>query len=82
MLIIFDLGVLIFLHFIIRKRSIPLRFLLIYAWHPLVIVEIAGSGHQDILGIFFLVGCLLFWQHRKLWPSAPIVRMPIPAWPR
>ena len=69
-LISLDLGVLVFLHFIIRKRSIHLRSLLIYAWHPLVIIEIAGSGHQDILGIFFLVGCLLFWQYQRFWQSA------------
>jgi hypothetical protein len=58
------------LSFIVRKLSIPIESLLIYAWHPLVIIEIAGNSHQDILGIFFLVGCLFFWQRSKLWPSA------------
>lgn len=32
----------------------PLR-VLIYAWSPLVVVEIAGSGHNDVLAL----GCLL-----------------------
>ncbi len=26
-----------------------------YAWHPLAISEVAGSGHQDVVGIAFLV---------------------------
>ena len=68
-LVVLDLGALVFLSFIVRKRSLPIASLLVYAWHPLVIVEIAGNGHQDILGIFLLVGCLFFWQQKKLWPS-------------
>lgn len=30
----------------------------LYAWHPLAISEIAGSGHQDVVGIVFLVATL------------------------
>jgi hypothetical protein len=32
----------------------PLR-VLIYAWSPLVVMEIAGSGHNDVLGLAFLL---------------------------
>lgn len=28
---------------------------LIYAWNPLVVVEIAGSGHNDVLALAFLI---------------------------
>ena len=37
----------------------------IYAWNPLVIVEIAGSGHVDSLGIFLLVTGLLCLEKMK-----------------
>lgn len=30
----------------------------LYAWHPLAISEVAGSGHQDVLGIFLVVAAL------------------------
>lgn len=30
-----------------------------YAWHPLVISEVAGSGHQEPVGIALLLGALL-----------------------
>ncbi len=36
---------------------------LIYAWHPLVVWEFAGSGHVDALAIAFIVLALL--AHRK-----------------
>jgi hypothetical protein len=35
-----------------------------YAWHPLAISEVAGSGHQDSIGIAFLV--LALWLASKL----------------
>ncbi len=34
-----------------------------YAWHPLAISEVAGSGHQDSIGIAFLV-LSLWWASR------------------
>lgn len=31
----------------------------LYAWHPLAISEVAGSGHQDVIGVACLVGTLV-----------------------
>lgn len=36
-----------------------------YAWNPLVVVEVAGSGHSDSLGVFLLLGVLYFIQRGK-----------------
>jgi len=36
--------------------------LLIFLWNPLQILEVAGSGHVDILGIMFLIVALLYVQ--------------------
>jgi hypothetical protein len=36
--------------------------LLLYAWHPLVVMEVAGSGHNDVLGTLFLLLALAAWQ--------------------
>ncbi len=36
--------------------------LLIYLWNPLLVVEVAGSGHVDILGAAFVVVALLYLQ--------------------
>ena len=51
MLILLDLGLLVFLNLIIRKRGIPVYYLLIYAWHPLVIVEMPGKRGKMKTGI-------------------------------
>ncbi|MBW1698406.1 MAG: hypothetical protein JRK26_16575 [Deltaproteobacteria bacterium] len=69
-LIALDLAVMVFLYFIAKNRLVSLHRLLIYGWHPLVIIEISGSGHQDVIGIFFLTGCVYFWQKRNLWKSS------------
>jgi alpha-1,6-mannosyltransferase len=36
---------------ILRGRGLPLHRLLVLAWSPLALVEIAGSGHNDALGM-------------------------------
>ncbi len=41
----------------------------LYAWHPLPLAEIAGSGHQESLGVLLLVGMLLAADRfpRRVW---------------
>lgn len=41
----------------------------LYAWHPLPLAEIAGSGHQESLGIALLLAALLVADRvpRKVW---------------
>src|SRR5215213_1966859 len=39
--------------------------LLIYAWHPLVIWEFAGSGHVDAIAIAFIALAFLAWHRNK-----------------
>jgi hypothetical protein len=42
---------------------------LVYLWHPLVIVEFAGSGHADAVGIFLV--SLAFWGWARMrWLTA------------
>src|SRR5215217_6308679 len=38
---------------------------LIYAWHPLVVWELAGSGHVDALAIAFIAAALLAHRRRR-----------------
>lgn len=59
-LIAFDFALcLLLVRFLALRRQDPRR-VLIYAWHPLPLVEIAGSGHIDALGIFFLMAALYY----------------------
>ena len=43
----------------LRARGQPIGRILIIAWSPLALVEIAGSGHNDVLGLLFVSLALL-----------------------
>lgn len=69
--VLVDLLTMLFLFLIMKRLAIPSVRLLLYAWNPLVLLEISGSGHADIIGICLLVlACLLLLQRR--WITATI----------
>jgi hypothetical protein len=37
----------------------------LYAWHPIAIVEIAGSGHPDAIMVVALLATLVLWDARR-----------------
>jgi alpha-1,6-mannosyltransferase len=52
---LFDFGVLGLLLQLLKRLGRPLTQVVWYAWCPLPITEVAMAGHQDIVGIFFLL---------------------------
>lgn len=44
---------------VLRRRGLGPERLLVMAWSPLALVEIAGAGHNEAFGMIFLVGALL-----------------------
>ncbi len=42
------------LAFVLRRRGLPPGRLLVLAWSPLALVETAGSGHNEALGLLFV----------------------------
>ena len=67
-----DVMVLLLLAWMFRKAKDRDFRVAIYAWNPLVIVEFAGSGHNDVLALFGIVGGLALV---KKWPA--IASVPI-----
>jgi hypothetical protein len=53
---------------ILRRRGLPRERLLILAWSPLALVEIAGSGHNEALGFLFLA-----WSLAAMEAGRPLV---------
>ena len=43
----------------------PRQLLLLYAWHPLVVWEFAGSGHVDAIAICFMALAFLAWERKS-----------------
>ena len=54
-----DLMTMLLLVRLLRQRNVDADRILVYAWSPLVVVELAGSGHLDALMLPFLLGALL-----------------------
>jgi hypothetical protein len=71
-----DVLVLLLLLWIFRgERDRDFR-LAIYAWNPLVVVEFAGSGHNDVLALLGIVCGLMLVKH---WPSISSVPVSLAA---
>ncbi len=50
---------------LLASLGLPRQRLLIYAWHPLVVWELAGSGHVDSMAIAFICLALLAFQRKS-----------------
>ena len=67
-----DVLVLLLLAWIFRPEKDRAFRLAVYAWNPLVIVEFAASGHNDVLALFGIVGGLALLKKRPALASASI----------
>ena len=57
---------------LILLRLAPAKFVLLYAWSPLIIKEFAFTAHTDILGVFFLFAAILARQ-KNSWNLAALL---------
>lgn len=46
-------------------RMTSARDLMLYAWHPLAVVEVAGQGHTEAAAVLFLVATVWFTRRRS-----------------
>jgi hypothetical protein len=60
---LFDLALVFALTRLLVARGLPPLRALLYAWSPLPVVEIAGSGHNDVAAVFFLI--LALWAFER-----------------
>jgi alpha-1,6-mannosyltransferase len=55
---------------VLEKRGLPRERLLVLAWSPLALVEIAGTGHNEAFGMLFLVLALAALEYGRPLSSA------------
>ncbi len=55
---------------ILAAYKIDARWAMLYAWHPLAVIEIASSGHTDGVGAFCLLAALLMLKRERHVTSA------------
>src|ERR1700741_4356396 len=53
--VVCDLAIVLLLLDILRRNGGGEYWVLAYAWHPLLAINVAGSGHVDILGVLLLL---------------------------
>lgn len=65
--ILFDLGIIILLFFLIKAINGEPRNIILYALNPFVLHWIAGDGHLESVMVFFMMLSLLLYKKQK-WP--------------
>ncbi|HET7853475.1 MAG TPA: glycosyltransferase family 87 protein [Candidatus Methylomirabilis sp.] len=58
-MILFDLGTIVLIIRLLKKKGIDPDRVILYAWSPLVIFELAGSGHLEAAMLAFVLLALL-----------------------
>ena len=68
--ILFDcLSILLILRMLSRS-GLSRNNVIVYAWNPLVLMEVAGSGHSDSLGVLILLATIYSVQLSKSWVAS------------
>lgn len=60
-----DLGVLVALAWLLRRSGLPPDRIVLYAWNPLAVIETAGSGHVEPVGVALVVVCAAWMTGRR-----------------
>jgi hypothetical protein len=76
-LVLLDLGLCALLVLLLKRLALPAWRAVLYAWNPLPVVEIAGSGHVDGAGLTMLIGsCCLLVIYRQNRSGASLRKWP------
>ncbi len=62
---LFDFGVIGLLLVLLKRLNRPLTQVIWYAWCPLPVMEVSLAGHQDIVGVFFLLAAFALAMRPK-----------------
>jgi hypothetical protein len=69
-LLLWDLGLCTLLIVLLQQLDRPAWLAVLYAWNPLCVLEIAGSGHVDGAGLTLLLGCCCLIMRERQSPAA------------
>ncbi len=60
---LFDIATIVLLFLLAKRWQLPLGFVILYAWCPLVLKEFANASHMDALPVFFTVSAFFALFH-------------------
>ncbi|MEO1448531.1 MAG: hypothetical protein AAFV07_03330 [Bacteroidota bacterium] len=72
-----EAGTLWLLVKVLERQNLPQAWLLIYAFNPLIIIELSGNLHFEALMICFSLGSVYLLQQGKWWQSALVFALAI-----
>ncbi len=76
-LVLIDIGLCALLIVLLKMLEMPLWRAVLYAWNPLPVLEIAGSGHVDGAGLALVMAAFYLLLHKRKTPGATASR----SWP-
>lgn len=81
--LLLDAATLLLLLGLLRRLALPLSFVLIYWWNPLLVKEIYNTAHMDIVLLPLMVGALWLAANSRLAASGAILAAAVGAkiWP-
>ncbi len=65
LLMLFDMGTMVFLVFLLAHRNLDRRWLILYGLNPVILWAFAAEGHFDVIQCFFLTGAICFFDRKK-----------------
>ena len=74
-MVFFDILTLLALTALLRVYGFEANRLIVYAWNPLVIFEIAYSGHLEGITVFLMVAALLLYALQRKMPAVVMLAL-------
>jgi alpha-1,6-mannosyltransferase len=71
LLVAIDIGAVLVLLRLLERLGRPRAWAMLYAWHPLVVIEIAGQGHSDALWVASILLALFALVNRRRHRGVP-----------
>ena len=72
-IILFEMGSMVLCLKMLKQSALPSQNVLIYAWNPLVVVELTGNLHFEAVMIFFVLLALHLWHiNRWKWSASAL----------
>ena len=71
-LVLFDIGTMLLAWLLLKQLGFRIGWMMVYAWNPLVIKEIANSGHLDSIATFFMMAAIVLIVRWRLSGSSKV----------
>jgi len=65
LMILFDLAAICYTFRLLQHRKLPLQWVILYAFNPVILLSFAGQGHFDVMQITFILAAIYNYDRKK-----------------